>query len=88
MTKKKILKNAMSVPYCGETRFDFLDEEELPLIYQAMEEYSKNEAKKRRELESRLSDCRDYLMSTARDEITVEDALEQLGFGRNGLKFE
>lgn len=40
-TKEQILKEAMSKPYCGETYFDFLDDEEKPLIYKAMEEYRK-----------------------------------------------
>lgn len=40
-TKKQILKEAMSESYCGQTYFDFLDEEELPLIFKAMEEYRK-----------------------------------------------
>lgn len=29
--------------------------------------------------------CRKYLMSVPADEITAEDALESLGYGRNGL---
>lgn len=37
--KTKILKKAMNKEYCGETRFDFLDKEELIMIYKAMEEY-------------------------------------------------
>lgn len=43
LSKKVILKNAMSKKYCGETYFDFLDEEEKPLIYKAMEDYAKQE---------------------------------------------
>lgn len=38
--KEQILREAMNVPYCGKTYFDHLDEEELPLIYSAMEKYS------------------------------------------------
>ena len=45
LTKEEILKKAMSVKYCGETRFDFLDEDETPLIYKAMEKYAEQEAK-------------------------------------------
>jgi len=30
----------MSVKYCGETRFDFLDDDERPLIYEAMANYA------------------------------------------------
>jgi hypothetical protein len=37
--KRKILKKAMNKEYCGETRFDYLDKEEIPMIYKAMEEY-------------------------------------------------
>lgn len=37
--KRKILKKAMSKKYCGETRFDYLDREEILMIYKAMEEY-------------------------------------------------
>lgn len=40
MSKRTILKNAMSKKYCDSTYFDFLDEEELPLIYKAMEDYA------------------------------------------------
>jgi hypothetical protein len=29
--------------------------------------------------------CRNYLMGVPADEVTVEDALESLGYGRNGL---
>ena len=43
MSKRTILKNAMSKKYCGSTYFDYLDKEELPLIYKAMEEYSKKQ---------------------------------------------
>ena len=32
-----------------------------------------------------LSAGRDYLMTVQADEITIEDALEAFGFGRNGL---
>lgn len=45
LTKKEILKKAMSVKYCGETRFDFLDKDEAPLIYKAMEKFAEQEAK-------------------------------------------
>jgi len=34
----------------------------------------------------KLSTGRDYLMAVEPDEITVEDALEAFGFGRNGLE--
>lgn len=37
--KEQILREAMNVPYCGLTYLDHLDEEELPLIYNAMEMY-------------------------------------------------
>jgi len=36
MSKRTILKNAMSKKYCDSTYFDYLDKEELPLIYKAM----------------------------------------------------
>ena len=39
-TKREILKQAMSKPYCGGTRFEFLDDDERPLIYNAMEKYA------------------------------------------------
>lgn len=35
-----ILKKNMSVRYCGETRFDFLDPEEKVMIRRAMKEYA------------------------------------------------
>lgn len=34
---------------------------------------------------SQLSNGRYYLMSVRPDDLTVEDALESFGFGRNGL---
>lgn len=38
------------------------------------------------ELNARIEECRHYLMGVSEDEITVGDALESLGFGRNGLR--
>ncbi len=38
------------------------------------------------ELRSQLTEGRDYLMTVNADEVTVENALESFGFGRNGLK--
>ena len=46
MNKREILKESMSEKYCGKTRFDFLDHEEIPLIYNAMQVYSDQENKK------------------------------------------
>ena len=43
-TKREILKEAMSVKYCGETRFAYLDDEERPLIYKAMQVYADQES--------------------------------------------
>ncbi len=40
-SKKEILKQVMSKRYCGKTYFDFLDKDEKPLIYKAMEEYAR-----------------------------------------------
>lgn len=40
MSKRTILKNAMSKKYCDSTYFDYLDKEELPLIYKAMEDFA------------------------------------------------
>lgn len=31
--------------------------------------------------------CHQYLMSVPSDKITVEDTLENLGYGRNGLRY-
>ena len=39
--EKQILKSAMSVKYCSETRYDFLDEDEIPLILSAMQELAR-----------------------------------------------
>lgn len=41
---EQILQSAMSEPYCGYTRFDFLDSTELPLIVEAMNVYLKYKA--------------------------------------------
>lgn len=38
------------------------------------------------ELHERLQEGRDYLMSVEPSDLTVEDALEALGFERNGLR--
>ena len=38
------------------------------------------------ELDARLEKGRNYLMQIGNDKITVEDALEAFGFGRNGLE--
>lgn len=37
------------------------------------------------ELDKRINDCRHYLMGVRPENLTVEDALEALGFQRNGL---
>ncbi len=37
-------------------------------------------------LEQKLAIGRDYLMTVREDEVTVENALEAFGFGRDGLK--
>lgn len=37
------------------------------------------------ELQQRLEEGRDYLMSASAESINAEDALEAFGFGRNGL---
>lgn len=38
------------------------------------------------DLQQRLENGRHYLMGVQQNEITVEDALEAFGFGRNGLE--
>lgn len=40
-SKRTILKRAMAKKYCDATRFDFLDEDEILLIYRAMEIYAR-----------------------------------------------
>lgn len=37
------------------------------------------------EMKKQLNDDRNYLMSVSPKDLTVEDALEAFGFGRNGL---
>ncbi len=50
-----------------------------------MEEKEKTEMIKMiADLNKRLEEGRDYLMGVPDNEITAEDALEALGFGRNG----
>lgn len=46
-TAIEYLKNAMSVKYCGKTRFDFLDPEEVTLVEKAMESYAKQWSKEK-----------------------------------------
>lgn len=41
-----------------------------------------------KELEDRLQAGRDYLMTVKKSNINAEDALEALGFGRNGLQYD
>jgi len=38
------------------------------------------------DLHTKLEAGRHYLMSAQSDKVTVEDALEAFGFGRNGLQ--
>lgn len=38
------------------------------------------------DLHTKLEKGRHYLMSVQSNEVTVEDALEGFGFGRNGLR--
>lgn len=46
-TKLEILKESMNVPYIGkQTRFDYLDDEEITLILDAMEKYLQQQLKK------------------------------------------
>jgi hypothetical protein len=63
MSRRKqiqILKKAMSEQYCGETRFDFLDKEEVEMIVNAMNEYCELKTKqlndKCKQLEEELFD--------------------------------
>jgi hypothetical protein len=39
-SKRTILKRNMNKAYCSGTRFEYLDEDERPLIYKAMQEYA------------------------------------------------
>lgn len=49
----------------------------------------REEINQKQELIDYMAGCldrgRDYLMQVSSDKITVEDALESFGFGRNGL---
>lgn len=36
----KILRQEMNKPYCGSTRYDYLDEEEKEMIHKAMVKYA------------------------------------------------
>lgn len=45
-----------------------------------------NYEERSKELRVQLSNGRDYLMQVQSSDLTVEDALEAFGFGRNGLK--
>ena len=51
-----------------------------------LEEFLKTKEALERESEYRLQ-CRDYLMGVEPEYLTVEDCLEQLGYGRNGLDY-
>ena len=54
--------------------------------YQASQEALKECLVGRKEYAEQLQNGRDYLMTVDADEISVEDALEAFGFGRDGLK--
>ena len=68
----------------------------LKYVFELMEGYASFKAKELEaevenlreengELHKRLQDGRDYLMGITLEEITPDDTLEVLGFGRNGL---
>lgn len=40
------------------------------------------------ESEAKRDECRDYLMGIDPKDLTVEDALEALGYGRDGINFD
>ena len=85
-TKRYILKRAMSVKYCDETRFDYLDDDELPLIYKAMSEYASQQTAdkdKMIQLQQKHIDEQDQLIY---EQVTEIAELKQriAEFERNG----
>ena len=59
-------------------------------VLKAMINYELDESKPlrkaNRKMDKQLYEGREYLMQVDADKITVADALEAFGFGRNGLK--
>ena len=86
--KRKILKKAMSTSYCGGTRFDYLDKEEIPMIYKAMEEYHNAKLKllgvanvsNRRELFDKFYEWLDGLSQAEYDDMSLTDKCEKFFF--------
>lgn len=74
MNRKAILKKSMSVKYCGETRFDYLDEDEIPLILKAMSEYSSLTSKK---LVEALEKCK-YAIEKQLERVDMEFKYQSL----------
>jgi len=64
---------------------DIINRIESELSSLEKEEESEDEEDFASQYYGRLQEGREYLMSVASDEVTVEDALEAFGFGRNGL---
>jgi len=63
-------------------------EEMLKLPVEALIELvskSKQDLERLRELADFREQCRNYLMGVYSNKLTVEDALESLGYGRDGL---
>lgn len=55
-----------------------------PAVYEEVEKLLKD-LDYYSELAKQRDECRHYLMGVQPSELTVEDALESLGYGRNGL---
>jgi hypothetical protein len=76
--------------YSGESErisnlMKHIKEKQTELALVEKEEESEDEEDYASQYYGRLQEGREYLMSVASDEVTVEDALEAFGFGRNGL---
>ena len=53
-----------------------------------MSEKEKQLKNENQDLRAKIEECRHYLMGVRPSDLTVEDALESLGFNRSGYEFE
>jgi hypothetical protein len=86
------IKSNMNIPFAKIKLFDtdrWVDAEKSFEAATALGNkiaYEFNDRHKASEMSENLSKGRHYLMGVQPEDLTVEDALEAFGFGRNGLK--
>jgi chromosome segregation ATPase len=68
----------------NETKVVNGQDEEIKDSFNLLREETKAADNLLTELDKRINDCRHYLMGVQPEDLTVENALEALGFQRNG----